>query len=247
MSERGEIFIIFFILNITKFMFEKRLHRNSQKRFYGEDKIYFITTVTHQRFPFFKEDLFCKLFVENLRICKKLKKFKLYAFIIIPDHVHLLLKSGNDFNISKVMQSFKQNVSCDINRIINHNEIIYDIKEREENENIFEGETPASRLQIYSRFLQWDKINKIYNKKGIDIKKYIEQFIQKYNNPQFEMPKFKWQKSFYDHVIRNEKDFLKHLNYIVFNCVKHKVCQNEEKYKWSNINQKFANFIDDWQ
>ena len=233
-----------------------KLHRNSQKRFYGSDKIYFITTVTRQRFPFFEEDLFCELFVENLRICKELKNFKLYAFIIIPNHIHLLLKPGNDFNISKVMQSLKQNVSCDINRIINHNEIIYDMKEhKEENENIFEnemnlieGETPASRLQLNSsRFLQWDKINKIYNKKGIDIKKYIKQFITKYGNPQFEMSKFKWQQSFYDHVIRDEKDFLKHLKYIIFNCVKHKLCADETKYKWSNFNSKFGDFIDDWQ
>ena len=61
------------------------------------------------------------------------------------------------------------------------------------------------------------------------------------------MPKFKWQKSFYDHVIRDEKDFLKHLNYIVFNCVKHKVCYNEEKYKWTSLNSEFEDFVDDWQ
>jgi len=43
-----------------------KLHRHSQKRFYGEGKIYFITTNTFKRFPYFKEDLFCELFIENL-------------------------------------------------------------------------------------------------------------------------------------------------------------------------------------
>ncbi|MEA3464083.1 MAG: transposase [Patescibacteria group bacterium] len=201
-------------------------HHNSQKRFYGPDKIYFITTVTHRRFPFFKEDLFCDLFVENLRICKELKKFKLYAFIIIPDHIHLLLKPGNNFNISQIMHAIKRHFSRNANlAIVGQNDFIFD--------NEGEDCNPRLHLDVHN-----------FNKNLI---KYRQQFIIKYGNPQLEIPKFKWQKSFYDHVIRNEKDFLKHLNYIAFNCVKHKVCDNEEKYKWSNMNSDFNDFINDWQ
>ena len=55
-------------------MREIKLHHNSQKRFYGKDKIYFITANTHNRFPYFREDLFCELFIKNLRFCKELKR-----------------------------------------------------------------------------------------------------------------------------------------------------------------------------
>ncbi|MCX6796011.1 MAG: transposase, partial [Candidatus Falkowbacteria bacterium] len=70
----------------------KKLHRNSQKRFYNSDYFYFITTVTFKRFPFFKEELFCRLLIDNLLNCKNIKKFKLFAFTILSDHVHLLIK-----------------------------------------------------------------------------------------------------------------------------------------------------------
>jgi len=96
-------------------------HKNSQRRFYGNDKIYFITANTIKRFPFFKEDLFCDLFIKNLQLGKNLKEFKLCAFTIVPDHAHLLLKPGEKFNISKVMQFLKRHFSRDANFILNQN------------------------------------------------------------------------------------------------------------------------------
>jgi len=208
-------------------MFLTKPYRNSQKRFYGRDKIYFITTVTYKRFPFFKEDLFCELFAENLRLCKKIKDFKLYAFTIILDHIHLLIKPGKNFNISQIMQFLKRHFSRDINFILNSNN---------------EGEIRESRLQggDYENF---SEIIKSHDQKLKQIK---NQFISKYDNLQFDIPEFRWQQSFRDHVIRNEKDFLEHLNYIIFNCIKHGIYNDEMTYKWSGINPEFADFVDDW-
>ena len=93
-------------------------HRNSQKRYYEENSIYFIVTKTFQNFPYFKEPIFCELFIEELKLCKELKKFKLYGFCVIYDHLNLLIHPNNEFNISKVMKSLKENVSRDINYII---------------------------------------------------------------------------------------------------------------------------------
>ena len=39
-----------------------------------------------------------------------------------------------------------------------------------------------------------------------------------------------WQKRFYDHIIRNEDDFKKHLDYIHFNPVKHNFVLKPEEY-----------------
>jgi len=67
---------------------DKKFHRNSFKRFYGEGKIYYIVSKTRNNFSYFKETLFCDLFIEELRLCKQLKEFKLYAFSIIYDHIY---------------------------------------------------------------------------------------------------------------------------------------------------------------
>jgi hypothetical protein len=64
------------------------------------------------------------------------------------------------------------------------------------------------------------------------IAEYRRRFIAKYNfHPPF--PKFKWQGSFHDHIIRDRKDFVHHLEYIRRQWLKHKLLEN----KYCFINQ----------
>jgi len=95
------------------------MYKNSQSRFYGLDNIYFITTKTHNGFPYFKESIFCELLIKELKLCQPLKQFKLYAFCILYDHLHLVVQPGDKFNISQVIQSIKKETSRDINYILN--------------------------------------------------------------------------------------------------------------------------------
>jgi hypothetical protein len=58
------------------------------------------------------------------------------------------------------------------------------------------------------------------------IAEYRRRFIAKYNfHPPF--PKFKWQGSFHDHIIRDRKDFVHHLEYIRRQWLKHKLLENK--------------------
>ncbi len=84
-------------------------HRNSPKRFYEKDGVYFITTNTINRYPYFVEDLLCRLFLDNLEYCRKLKNFKIIAYKINPDHLHLLIQTGKDINYSEIMHNLKRN------------------------------------------------------------------------------------------------------------------------------------------
>ena len=122
-------------------MYEKKFHRNSQKRFYGQDKIYFVVAKTFKNQPYFKEPIFCDLLIEELKLCKKMKRFKLYGFCLIYDHLNLLLQPDDEFNISKVMQSIKKEFSRDANCLILNNS-----KGDIPNE---EGDIPECRLHGY--------------------------------------------------------------------------------------------------
>ena len=135
-----------------------QLHRNSQKRYYLKDTVYFITTNTYQGLEYFKEPILCDLLIENLRICKELKQFSLYAFCVLYNHVHLLLKPENKYNISKIMQNLKMNTARNINKIINHKQI--------------EGENTYSRLRLNKYYQQSIQI---YDKNQIIITKFIWQ------------------------------------------------------------------------
>lgn len=55
-------------------------------------------------------------------------------------------------------------------------------------------------------------------------------FIDTYD-PNHNIPYFKWQKSFRDHVIRSDKDHSNHLEYIFNNALKHGLIEKPEKWK----------------
>lgn len=152
-------------------------HRDSQHRQYQNNKTYFITFNVYKRREFFKEELFCELFIEELKLIKELKKLKLHAFAINPDHVHLLLTPSQKYNISQIIQSLKRHFSRNTN-------IILDFVDHP-----LEGEVGQPRFQegfnvtnnIFADFDQYVL--------GLKIK-----FNQKY--PTHNISKFRWQKSF---------------------------------------------------
>jgi REP element-mobilizing transposase RayT len=191
-------------------------HRNSQKRIYFEDAEYFITSNTFNWYPYFKEPIFCDLFVENLRLCKRLRGFVLYAWFLECDHFHLLLRPSDECNISNVMHFLKRNISRDINFVIGYNK--YD-------NTHFEGADHDPRLQ-------WLNKSKWIFKFRFKIK-----YLNK--NP---FPKFRWQKSYQDHYIRNDDDFGYHVGYIAYNPIKHGLPDN---WPYVFTNDKYADLIDD--
>ena len=195
-------------------------HRNSQKRFYDETNTYFITTNAKDKFPFFKESLFCELFVECLRLYKIMKQFELYAFVIIPEHLHLLIYPIGDYNISQIMHAIKRHFSRKINIIIGN-----------------EGGVGQPRLQGEDK-----KFLEIIKKHEERIGTIKNKFLQKYSPNQSIFPKFHWQLSFHDHVIRGQTDFDYHYDYIITNSEKHKLVKHYEDYPWSSFNPKFHNF-----
>ena len=46
-----------------------------------------------------------------------------------------------------------------------------------------------------------------------------------------------WQRRFYEHIIRNEDDLYKHLDYIHYNPVKHNLVQNVKDWKYSSFHK----------
>ena len=171
------------------------MHKNSQKRYYGA-WVYFITCKTKDSFPYFKESILCDLWIDVLQLVKSAKKFTLYAYCLNYNHFHLLLAPNESVaNISQIMQSFKKNVSQDINKIIWVSP---------------EGANSNSRLR------------------KADTQKYREKFKKR----NLDIQKFQWQKSFHDHIIRDQHDFDNHFLYTQDNWIKHDLPQDRIYHSW---------------
>ena len=68
-----------------------KLHKNSPKRYYEKNEIYFIVVKTHNNFPYFKLPILCDLLIEEIKLCKKMKDFNLFAFSLMHEHLNLLI------------------------------------------------------------------------------------------------------------------------------------------------------------
>ena len=90
----------------------------------------------------------------------------------------------------------------------------------------------------------------IQSEKAEDFSKIIQSFKSKFsrqmqfNENQTEEQKNRrekgiWQRKYYDHIIRNENDFYKHLDYIHYNPIKHDYVKKAKDWKYSSF-KKFV-------
>ena len=96
------------------------LHRNSQRRYYIENAIYFITTNTFNRYPYFENDALCELLVYELNWCKQIQHFQIHGYKINPEHIHLLIQPIGKYNYSETMHALKRNSSRNINIVLGY-------------------------------------------------------------------------------------------------------------------------------
>ncbi len=95
--------------------------------------------------------------------------------------------------------------------------------------NATEGDIRECRLQehpdheLKSTIQQHDEFLKILKQK----------IIKKYGINLIQFPQFKWQKSFHDHIIRNQKDFEIRYKYTAYNYIKHEL---PKKWKYTSLN-----------
>jgi len=112
---------------------------------------------------------------------------KLHAFVILPDHLHLLVTPTMEkFTISDFMKGIKGKSAIEINRC--RHEFIR-AKAKGTVKTVPTNDNTKTRI---------------------------------------------WQHQFLDHVVRDEEDYRKHIEYIHNNPVKHNLCKEPWEYRWSS-------------
>ena len=85
--------------------------RNPLRRFYGRGDLHFITFSCYQRRPFLGTARARQCFVKILDQVRARHCFQLIGYVVMPEHVHLLISEPAKGNPSKVLQVLKQKVS----------------------------------------------------------------------------------------------------------------------------------------
>ena len=92
------------------------LHRSPLRRFYGQGDLHFITTSCYRRKPLLGTARARDVFLRCLEKIRRLYRFDVIGFVVMPEHVHLLLGEPERGNPSVVMQALKQAVASKLLR-----------------------------------------------------------------------------------------------------------------------------------
>lgn len=69
--------------------------------------VYFVTTDTGQRRKLFSSPDWARILAEHVLACRDRDFYKLHAFVVMPDHLHVLLTPGAETTIEKAAQMIK--------------------------------------------------------------------------------------------------------------------------------------------
>jgi len=79
------------------------------KRYLEKGVVYFVTTNTYKRIKIFEEDVTSRFLLFCIGYHKFMLDFNLFGYVIMPDHIHLLIQPGDKYNLSSIMKFIKGN------------------------------------------------------------------------------------------------------------------------------------------
>ena len=81
------------------------------KRFYGKGDLHFLTFSCYRRLPFLGSQFARDSFLEELERVRRERPFQLVGYVVMPNHVHMLMSEPERGTVSTVLQLLKQRVS----------------------------------------------------------------------------------------------------------------------------------------
>ncbi|MDP8230619.1 MAG: transposase [Candidatus Gorgyraea atricola] len=88
------------------------------KRYFEEGYPYLITTATFNRKPIFRDERNCKILLATIEFFKLVLDYKLFAYCLMPDHLHLIIQTYGIYNISYIMKMIKGNFARKYNKML---------------------------------------------------------------------------------------------------------------------------------
>jgi putative transposase len=86
---------------------------------------YFVTFSTHHRRKLFVVEIYGRLFLQTLYRYRRAGRYELHAFVVMPEHVHLLRTPANDVTIERAIQLIKGAYSHELGTIIGRTQEIW--------------------------------------------------------------------------------------------------------------------------
>ena len=89
-------------------------------KFHNKEGLYFVSFAVVYWIDVFVRELYCEKIIESLSYCQKEKGMEIFAWCIMPSHIHLVFNAKNN-NPSDLIRDFKRHTSKVIQKTITEN------------------------------------------------------------------------------------------------------------------------------
>src|SRR5690625_2951521 len=89
-------------------------------KFHNPEGLYFVSFATIHWIDVFVRRIYCDILVASLKYCIKEKGMLLYAWCIMPSHIHLIFRSTKE-ELQRVLQDFKKHTAKKVIQAIKDN------------------------------------------------------------------------------------------------------------------------------
>ncbi|MFH0865814.1 MAG: transposase [Bacteroidota bacterium] len=76
-------------------------------KIYDQSKAYYVTLTVVQWIDIFSRKSYRDIIIDSLKYCQKNKGLVIYAYVIMSNHVHMLISAEKE-NLSDVIRDFKK-------------------------------------------------------------------------------------------------------------------------------------------
>ena len=198
--------------------------QKNRPKFDDNSYVHFVTTGTYKNTPYFRDEGFCRILLEELDSYSNRYSFMLMGYVIMPDHVHLLLwwdrGERPQLSISKIMQGIK---GVTARRIIDLM-VANGLEQMLQPTPRMLASTPRvlqPPLRIYPPTPMTSEQSSSQTQHGVESHR---------RNLRYRL----WQRGFYDFNIYSEEKLLEKLNYVHHNPVRAGLVLSPGDYKWSS-------------
>ncbi len=78
---------------------------------FDPEHLYFVTTATAEHTPIFQRDIVKRILVDGLYYASLMNKVQLYAFVVMPNHIHAILQCPPEFPPANWARALKTSTS----------------------------------------------------------------------------------------------------------------------------------------
>ena len=90
-------------------------------KFHNPEGVYFVSFAVQDWVDVFTRNEYKNILVENLKFCQEHKRLEIFAWCIMTNHVHLIIRAGGDILLSDILRDYKKFTSKTIIQAITDN------------------------------------------------------------------------------------------------------------------------------